>query len=105
MSDYWTDAVSEALEDAGITATEKQIETVASWMESAHDNYGGAHGHYEIPNPLAQENTALQRALKAERDKVQCRTCCGRGSITTPGPYHSSTSECHKCRGEGRHAP
>lgn len=71
MGDYWSEAASEALDDAGIAATEQQIETVANWMEAAHDNYGMAHGHDAIPNPLVTENTELRQALNSERGKVQ----------------------------------
>lgn len=33
--EYWTEAVSEALEAEGVEATEAQISAVASWMKSA----------------------------------------------------------------------
>jgi len=105
MTDYWKECVSEAFEDAGISATDAQIEVVTSWVEGAHDNYGMAHGHYNIPNPIVAEVADMKRALEQERAKVICNTCNGNGWITTPGPYHSSTSQCHKCFGEGRRAP
>lgn len=100
--DYWQECVAEALEDAGIGATKEQIETVTSWVEGAHENYGMAHGHECIPNPLVQENESLKREIIKERDKVICDNCNGRGRIVTQGPHHSSDSECYKCRGEGR---
>lgn len=102
---YWRECIAEAFEDAGIIATAEQIDTVAGWVEGAHENYGMAHGHDAIPNPLALENDRLTRELKTERSKVLCAECKGRGRIITHGPYHSSDSECYRCRGEGRHAP
>jgi hypothetical protein len=37
-SDYWLDCIAEAFEDAGITASDEQIEAVANWAEGAHEN-------------------------------------------------------------------
>jgi len=102
--DYWGDCVSEAFEDAGITATKEQRDTVTSWVEGAHDNYGMAHGHHCIPNPLAAENDKLKRDLASERDKVVCKECGGSGELITHGPCHSGISQCWKCHGDGRHS-
>lgn len=100
--DYWQECIAEAFEDAGITATKEQIETVVSWVEGAHENYGMATGSDCIPNPLVLENESLKKELTKERDKVICEECNGKGRIITQGPCHSSNSECYKCRGEGR---
>ena len=43
--DYWKECIEEAFEDAGITATQDQIDTVISWAEGAHENYGQATGN------------------------------------------------------------
>lgn len=40
---YWEICIQEAFEDAGIDATKEQIDTVTSWIEGAHENYGMAH--------------------------------------------------------------
>ncbi len=103
--EYWKECISEAFDEAKIVATPEQIAEVAECVEGAHDNYGMAYGHDAIPNPLAQENERLAADLKTERDKVNCDECGGSGSITTRGPSHSATSDCMKCKGEGRHAP
>jgi len=105
MSDYWHECIAEAFDDAGISATEKQIAVVAGWVEGAHENYGTAHGHDVIPNPMQLEAERLERELKAEREKIACPVCKGRGRIITQGPYHSSDSDCWKCNGEGRVKP
>jgi len=102
---YWRECISEAFDDAKITATAEQINTVASWVEGAHENYGMAMGHDAIPNPLREENGRLSRELKEEQAKVNCRVCGGFGEIRSNGPCHSSISQCWKCRGEGRHSP
>ena len=62
--DYWNECVSEAFEDAGITATDEQINTVAGWIEGAHDNYGMAFGHDAIPNPKDAEVERLKLTIK-----------------------------------------
>lgn len=102
--DYWKECVFEALLDVGLDATDTQIEIIARAVEGAHENYGMAFGYDAIPNPLLIENDRLKREIKIERDKVLCTECKGIGRIITYGPYHSSDSECWKCKGEGRHS-
>lgn len=100
--DYWKERIAKAFEDANIVATDEQINTVAYWTESAHQNYGMTHGYDCIPNPLKYENDDLRKKLDLERRKESCTTCNGRGRIITPRLHHSSDSQCWKCNGEGR---
>ena len=37
---YWEECISEAFIEVGISATQKQIEQVAEFVEVSHDNYG-----------------------------------------------------------------
>lgn len=99
---YWETCIQEAFEDAGIEATKEQIDTVVCWVEGAHENYGMAHGHDAIQNPLKEENEMLRRELKIERKKEICYVCNGTGWIRLQGPVHGSTSQCHECHGDGR---
>jgi len=69
--EYWEECISESFEDAGIVATEEQINIVASWIEGAHDNYGMAHGHDCIPNPLVAENERMAKAHKDEIERLE----------------------------------
>lgn len=84
--DYWKETISEAFEDAGITATDEQIDTVASWAESAHDNYSMAHGHdVASANFYAaerREKDELEQRLEYEQtvSRKRCNTCSGHGS-------------------------
>ena len=102
---YWEECIAEAFEDSKISATEGQIKNVASWVSGAHENYGMAHGHDCISNPLRDENKDLETKLKIERSKVVCPECCGSGEYVSYGPSHSASSACHKCRGEGKVVP
>lgn len=101
--DYWRECLSEAFDDARIEVTKEQLDTVAEWVQGAHDNFGLATGRECIPNPLKLENDDLRKKLSTEKSKVLCKECWGNGSVTSFGPYHSSTSQCSKCNGEGRH--
>ena len=105
MMDYWKECISEALDDAGVKATEEQIKNIAWWIEGAHENYGMAFGHDCIPNPVDLENKRLTKELQEEKDRVFCRECNGSGRIISHGPSHSSNSECSRCRGAGKHKP
>tara|TARA_R110000796_G_scaffold100803_1_gene209519 strand:+ start:211 stop:525 length:315 start_codon:yes stop_codon:yes gene_type:complete len=68
MSDYWEYCILDAFEDAGITATKEQIDKVIGWVEGCHENYGMAHGHDCIPNPMISEVEKLSRALKKQQE-------------------------------------
>ena len=102
---YWQECISEAFDEAGITSTPEQINTVASWIEGAHENHSMAHGHDCIPNPTEEENKRLKMELAKEQSKIVCIECKGRGRITSYGGTFQSNSECTKCRGEGKVAP
>lgn len=101
--DYWNECIAEAFEDAGITATSDQIDTVASWVEGAHENYRTAMGYDAIPNPQSLEVDKLERELKREREMVHCKTCNGTGRVVEHGPIHSADMTCWKCNGNGKH--
>ena len=103
--EYWEVCIAEAFEEQGIAATLEQIMAVASWVEGGHENYGLAHGHDCIPNPLQAENDKLRCELRAEQDKRTCPVCKGSGENRTAGGTFVSISSCWKCRGEGRCAP
>ena len=64
--DYWKECVAEAFEDAGIVATDEQIDTVTNWVDGAHENYGMAHGYDAIPSQI---DTEVER-LRKEIDKI-----------------------------------
>ena len=102
MSDYWKDCINDALSEIGIGASDSQVKELAEWVEGAHENYGMAHGHHCIPNPLKEENEKLQKALRKEQEKVICTYCNNTGRLVENGPGgRSSNSQCFKCNGEG----
>ena len=68
--DYWKECIAEACEDAGVTTTDEQLDTITSWVEDAHENYGLATGEECIPNPLSEEVRNLERALKDANERV-----------------------------------
>ena len=99
--DYWGECIKEAFEDAGITATKEQIDTVVSWVEGAYENKSPVTGQECIPNPLKEEIAALKKELSKEKTKGTCRKCDGTGRLIYPGPYHTGETNCYVCRGEG----
>ena len=102
---YWKECIECAFDEAGIIATVEQIEHVADTVRVSHDNYGMAFYSPPASEHLRSEIDDLKRKIKREQNKVHCRECDGLGSITTPGPVQSSTSQCWKCNGEGRVDP
>lgn len=79
--DYWTETIKEAFEDAGISATKEQLETVAGWAEGAHENYGMAHGYDAIPNPANSEIDRIKKIHEAEIAELQRQINCYRDSV------------------------
>ena len=101
---YWKICIEEALDEVALAATNEQVEAIAKFIETAHDNHGTAMGYDCIPNPQTSEITKLKEELQKERDKIVCQECKGTGTIHSYGPIHGSISRCDKCRGEGRHS-
>lgn len=74
MISYWYECVSEALEDAGIDASEDQVHTVTGWVEGAHENYGMSSGNdVADKNWHADYNDKINKANK-ERDEIELNT-------------------------------
>ena len=102
---YFHETVSEALDQEGIDATEKQIENIAEAVQIAHDMYSEYMGHQHIPNPIKTKNEKLKKELEKERNKVGCDKCNGTGSIREQWLDRCSTHTCPKCNGEGKYLP
>tara|TARA_R100001086_G_scaffold239128_1_gene164327 strand:- start:90 stop:407 length:318 start_codon:yes stop_codon:yes gene_type:complete len=68
MTDYWQECVATALDEAGVKATPGQVDKIAGSVECGHENYGMAHGHDCIPNPMIAEK---ERAVKNVRDEAK----------------------------------
>jgi len=100
--EYWDEVIRESFDETGINATEDQIRFVVDAVKGSHEMYSECHGYLDIPNPLEEENKKLKKELDEEKNKSNCPKCRGKGHITTPGPYHSATSVCFFCNGEGR---
>jgi hypothetical protein len=104
---YWREALESSLDEhcPGIALSSEQAEAIAKDLSIAHEQYGMAFHHPEMP--ILQEMKDLKAKYIKEREKVGCSVCRGRGSITEYfGPLgRSSTDRCHKCNGEGKHAP
>jgi hypothetical protein len=100
---YWEEAFCAALEDIGLELPANELIVKAGKiLEGAHESYGMAYGYDCIPNPLVIENEKLRNELIKEREMTICKVCNGDKWLTSLGPYHSSTSLCHECGGEGK---
>lgn len=65
MSDYWKCCIEEALSDAKVNANDEKIETIACWVEGAHENHSMAMGYDCIPTLESEEIEALKSKIKA----------------------------------------
>lgn len=107
MMDYWKECVATALDECGLVATDEQIESIARDVEGGHENYGMAHGHDCIPNPVEwrgkEELRMLKREIKQrenwELSTKPCRACTTTGSVRD-GWGRDMT--CSDCNGKGR---
>jgi hypothetical protein len=94
---YWQECVATAAEECGASLTKEQAEYIGGACEGAHENYGMAFHSPPAGEHMRNEILELKRELSAERAKVICVPCNGKGS--------SRNGRCWKCNGEGRHAP
>ena len=106
--DYYQECFEIAMDDAGCghllaQMTDAQKGHVGGAISGAVENVGMA--FYTPENPMIERNRTLERQLAWERELWPCEKCKGRGRIITPGPYHSSDSQCWKCNGEGKYHP
>ena len=100
--EYWIEAVSQTAEDMNIKLSQEQIIEFAESMQISSEQQSMAFGELNIPNPLLSENKELKRELKREKEKIICKECNGRGSLTEYGPGTlMSISNCYKCNGLG----
>lgn len=99
--DYWTECISEAFSEAGITATKEQIDIVVDIVKNSHENYGTFTGEEHIPNPIVIENKELKLKLEREKNKSICHFCNGKGYVRTDGIAHYTHHECYVCNGSG----
>jgi hypothetical protein len=105
--DYWKECILYALDEAGITATDEQVETIAGCVEDAHDNYGMAHGYDSIPCPVESQAKRELEAMKREKEKYEqwvlstnpCKYCITSG-WRKDGWGRDMT--CDWCNGKGR---
>lgn len=106
MTEYWTIAAEEALDEAGLDATTEQIKAVAKAMEAAHDMYGEQHGHHEASRSLwadkEREISDLRRQLCDEEEKVPCPECEGKWAPGLGGTIEPARYTCWKCDGSGK---
>ena len=79
--DYWEECIRESFDEAGIEATKEQIDTVVSWVDGAHENYGMAFGHDAIPNPMESEVDKLKKRLAKQQEEYEAREFIFKNSV------------------------
>lgn len=106
---YWQDCISEAAEECDLDLTKAQLECLSYHIQMGRDDISMASGDAVASSNLfahiEREKDDMAKALRREKDKVQCKPCAGSGSITTYGGTFQATSSCWKCKGYGRHDP
>ena len=81
--DYWKECIKEALDDVLIIASEGEIDTIASWVEGAHENYSTAMGHDVNQSPVETEKDRIINSLKAEIKNLENNVFSYRQSVAT----------------------
>jgi hypothetical protein len=100
--DYWLECLSQAADEAGIVLDSHILKVLAKAAEDGHDHYSMAFyapSSSELYQPRIDK---LERDLKAEREKVFCKTCGGTGRLIESFGTRSSDSQCYKCNGNGK---
>lgn len=99
--DYIAESLSESLDQHGVVIPYDTINSIANDLMTSLDCMDMAFPRPSY-NSQNEEITRFKTELEKERSKDACRACVGAGRIITPGPYHSSDSQCHICHGEGK---
>lgn len=83
--DYWKEAVCAALEEAGLAASDEQIELMKDVISGAQENYGMAMG-YDVASAnmsasISREQDEIKQRLKYEQEvpRNRCTGCHGHG--------------------------
>lgn len=105
--DYWGECIKESFEDAGISASPDQIDTVISWVEGAHENYSLGTGldvaNANFISDEARELEELKKNIEKRRiweiETTPCRSCTTTGFVRD-GWGRDRT--CAACDGKGR---
>ena len=98
--EYWQECISEAFEEAGLEATESQINSVARFVQDVSGTENMA-----FPPPCTKGETLeelevkkLQADLERERNKKVCKACNGSGWVPCGSSHNAS---CTSCDGTG----
>lgn len=67
QDEFWIEVAAEAIEAAGVVATEDQIKEIAATVQCAHENYGMA---FYSP-PSSDRVSSIEREWKAKLDALQ----------------------------------
>lgn len=67
QDEFWIECASEALDMAGVSATDEQIKEIAATVQGAHENYGMA---FYSP-PSSDRVSSIEREWKSKLDALQ----------------------------------
>ena len=103
----WDECIREALCEAGISANDEQIETIAGYCEGLHENYGMYSGNDVADrNFISDEKIQFDKMVKENEDRrlwelrtEPCKHCTTTG-IMLDGWGRNQT--CDYCNGKGR---
>jgi len=98
--DYWRDCLAESFDEAGVTVTAEQLDLIAGNVDGASSEYGSY--SYQPSDPMLGEISRLEKALKAERNKVGCGRCGGSGREQYYAGSWAVDTQCGSCHGEGK---
>lgn len=79
--DYWRECVMIGLEEAGLEATDDQIDAIADTVKVGFENYGMAHGYDAIRCESEESRELKKMKVEAEKQRV----------------YMATTDPCHYC--------
>jgi DnaJ-class molecular chaperone len=107
--EYWACIVDEVIPDAGVALTKEQrdeiLENIIAYASMEGEATGRNIWDANLSASRQCEIDDAKKALRFEEEKIICRSCDGRGTITTYGGTMQCTSRCYECDGHGKVHP
>jgi len=105
QTDYWEETIRQAFDEAGIVATQEQIDLVVGAVEVSHENRWMAHGYDAIlryNEAQVELDELIARQARHAEWKNSTKPCPACFTTGVRQDIWNRDTECDECNGKGR---